>query len=160
GGPITATLTWSWGWGFGKSANVNSGAGGGLLGFVASIVVCLAWFAILFTASYPSSLRRFTEFYLRWRVRAAAYATLLRDEYPPFGDGPYPATLEVASPSEGHSRLSVFFRFLLALPQIFVVWVLGIAWAVTTTVAWFAILFTGSYPDGLYQFGVGVLRWS
>ena len=160
GGPLAASLTWTWGWRFGKSTSFDSGVGGGLLGVAASITACLAWFAILFTGRYPAGLRRFSEFYLRWRVRAAAYATLLRDEYPPFGDGPYPATLEVRSPSEDRDRLSVLFRFLLALPQIFVVWVLGIAWAVTTMVAWFAILFTGTYPDGLYQFAVGVLRWS
>jgi hypothetical protein len=34
-----------------------------------------------------------------------------------------------------------------------------VAWGVTTIVAWFAILFTGRYPQGLYAFGVGVLRW-
>ena len=40
-----------------------------------------------------------------------------------------------------------------------VVGLLTIAWWLTAIVAWFAILFTGRYPQGLYQFGVGVLRW-
>jgi len=35
-----------------------------------------------------------------------------------------------------------------------------IAWFITTIIAWFAILFTGEYPAGLYRFGVGVFRWS
>ena len=39
-------------------------------------------------------------FYLRWRVRAVAYTALLRDEYPPFGDGPYPVELELSPPEE------------------------------------------------------------
>ena len=37
---------------------------------------------------------------------------------------------------------------------------LGIAWGFTSLIAWFAILFTGAYPEGLYKFGVGVMRWS
>jgi hypothetical protein len=37
---------------------------------------------------------------------------------------------------------------------------LGVAWGFTTFLAWLAIIFTGDYPRGLYQFGVGVLRWS
>jgi len=34
-----------------------------------------------------------------------------------------------------------------------------LAWGFTTVIAWFSILFTGSYPEGLYDFGVGALRW-
>jgi hypothetical protein len=41
-----------------------------------------------------------------------------------------------------------------------VLWVLGVAWAVSTLIAWFAILFTGDYPRTLYDFSVGVLRWT
>ncbi len=37
---------------------------------------------------------------------------------------------------------------------------LGIAWLVTVILAWFAILFAGRYPAGLYTFGTGYVRWS
>ena len=37
---------------------------------------------------------------------------------------------------------------------------LNIAWIVTTVIAWFAILFTGTYPKGLFRYVVGVLRWN
>jgi hypothetical protein len=40
-----------------------------------------------------------------------------------------------------------------------VLFFLNIAWFVTSVIAWFAILFTGAYPEGLYKFGVGVMRW-
>jgi hypothetical protein len=40
------------------------------------------------------------------------------------------------------------------------VWLLGAAWGVTTLVAWLAILVTGRYPKALYEFGIGVLRWT
>lgn len=56
--------------------------------------------------------------------------------------------------------MSVGFRILLAIPQILVVWALSVAWAFSTITAWFVILLTGRYPEALYTFGVGVLRWS
>jgi hypothetical protein len=134
-------------------------AGGGVLGAVALVSAMIAWFAIVFGARHPEGLWKLGSFYLRWRVRAVAYTALLRDEYPPFGDGPYPVTLRLAPPAS-RNRLTVAFRPFLALPHLIVVWGLGLAWAFTTLVAWFAILFTGSYPRGLYHFGAGVLRWT
>jgi hypothetical protein len=97
---------------------------------------------------------------MRWRVRAVSYIALLRDEYPPFGNGDYPAWLELERPVGPRNRLTVGFRLILLLPHALAVWFLGIAWAITSIVAWFAIVFTGEYPLGLYNFGVGVFRWS
>jgi hypothetical protein len=57
-------------------------------------------------------------------------------------------------------RVTVAFRIILAIPHILAVWALGIAWALSTIIAWFAILFTGRFPEGLYGFAVGVPRWS
>ena len=57
-------------------------------------------------------------------------------------------------------RLTVALRPILAIPQLIVTWILGIAWAFTTIVALISILVTGRYPASLYHFGVGVLRWS
>lgn len=37
---------------------------------------------------------------------------------------------------------------------------IGIAWFITAVIGWFAILFTGAYPEGLYRFAIGYLRWS
>jgi hypothetical protein len=157
GGPMAATLSWTWGGGHGVS---DLGAGGGVLGAVAAVIAVIAWFAILFTGKYPEGLRKLVVFYLSWRVRAVAYMALLRDEYPPFGDGDYPAGLQLDAPEGERDRITVAFRIILAIPQIVAVWCLGILWAVSTMVAWFAILFTGSYPESLYRFGVGVLRWN
>ena len=99
-------------------------------------------------------------YYLRWRVRASAYAALLSDEYPPFGDAPYPARLAVDPVSTSRDRLSVALRPILIIPQAIMVPVLGIAWGFVTVVAWFAILFTGDYPSGLYRFATNVLQWT
>ncbi len=157
GGPIAATLSWTW---TAESGMRYEWGAGGVLGAVAVVVALIAWFAILFTGRYPEGLWNLAAFYLRWRVRAVAYTALLRDEYPPFGEGDYPAWLEVNPPEGERDRLTVAFRIILAIPHILAVWVLGIAWALTSIIAWFAILFTGRYPAGLYDFAVGVLRWN
>jgi hypothetical protein len=63
-------------------------------------------------------------------------------------------------PGGERDRLTVAFRIILAIPGLLAVWALGLAWALATVIAWFAIPFTARYPEGLYSFGVGVLRWN
>jgi len=157
GGPVAVIS--SFGWSTEGSWNMGGGSGG-LLGFVAFCVAIIAWFAIVLTARHPDGLWKLCTFYLRWRLGAVAYLTLLRDEYPPFGEGDYPARLRVEMPEGRRDRLSVGFRALLAVPHLIVLWPLSIAWALTTAVAWVVILFTGRYPETLYGFAIGVLAWS
>jgi len=157
GGPLAFFFSWSSTSQGGMRWDLGTG---GALGAVAAVCAVISWFAILFTRRHPAGLWSLSAYYLRWRVRAVAYTALLRDEYPPFGDGAYPVRLELPRPTHPRDLLTVVFRILLAVPHILAVWVLGIGWALTTVVAWFAILFTGDYPAALYDFGVGVLRWS
>ncbi|HKW49973.1 MAG TPA: DUF4389 domain-containing protein [Gemmatimonadaceae bacterium] len=155
GGPIAGIMTWT----SGDMNGRTDWGGGGVLGAVAAIVAFIAWFAILFTGKYPTGLWNLVAYYLRWRVRALAYTSLLRDEYPPFGDGEYPAWLVLQMPPAPRDRLTVAFRLILVIPQLLALWALGVAWAIATVIAWFSILLTGRYPARLYEFGVGVLRW-
>lgn len=136
------------------------GSGTGILGVVAGVCALIAWFAILITREHPDGLWKLGAYYLRWRVRALAYVTLLRDEYPPFGDGTYPAELVLEQPEGARNRLTVAFRVLLAIPHLLILCMLGFAWGVTTAIAWVAILFTGRYPETLYGFAIGVFAWS
>jgi hypothetical protein len=158
GGPAAFAITM--GWREGTGLTPIWGASAGLLGAVAVVSALIAWFAILVTGEYPKGLRALVVYYIRWRVRASAYAALLRDEYPPFGENVYPAWLSLRLPRGERNRASVAFRPILAIPHLLIVWVLGVAWMVTTVVAWLIILFTGAYPPALYRFGVGVLRWT
>jgi hypothetical protein len=142
-----------------RSSSTAVGSDAGLLGAVALFLAIVSWFTLVFAGTHIVGIRQFTEFYLRWRVRALAYFMLLLDPYPPFGDAPYPASIAVAEPKLPRDRLTIAVRILLGIPHFIVLAVLIVVWWITTVVAWFAIVITGEYPAGLYTFGVGVLRW-
>ena len=158
GTPIAFGITF--GWGAAEGPDLNWGAGPGALGLVACVAALIAWFAILFTGKYPPGLWQLAALYLRWRVRAMAYIALLRDEFPPFGDGEYPARVDVVPPEGERDRLTTAFRVFLLIPHFVVLWVLGVLWVMTSIVAWFSILFTRRFPAPLYDFGVSVLKWN
>jgi hypothetical protein len=130
------------------------------LGAVAYVIIIVAWFAILFTGRYPEGLFKFAVGVYRWNANVSAYLALMRDEYPPFSmeAGRYPVTLEMDYP-ERLSRWLIFVKWLLVIPNVLVMIVLALAYYVTLIIAWFTILFTGRYPEGLFRFGVGVNRW-
>jgi len=131
----------------------------GLLGAVAAFLAVISWFTIVLTGLNIIGIRQFSTFYMRWRVRALSYLMLLEDPYPPFGDAPYPASIEITDQIGPRNRLTVGFRLLLVIPHLIVLIFVLAAWGVVTILAWFAILFTGAYPRGLYDFAVGSLRW-
>jgi hypothetical protein len=54
------------------------------LGIAASVVVFIAWWAILFTGRYPKWAFEFVAGYIRWYTRVSSYYLLLTDKYPPF----------------------------------------------------------------------------
>jgi hypothetical protein len=149
------------GFGFSYSGDgeTSAGAEGGLIGAVVVVLAIVSWFTILFAGTHLLEIRQLTSFYMRWRARALAYVMLLEDAYPPFGDAAYPASLDIVTPPGPRNRLTVAVRVFLALPHIFVLVFVLIAWHVITIVAWFAILLTGRYPRGLYGLSVGFLRW-
>jgi len=157
---VPAVFAMSWVWSADNGRDVGWGAGTGALGAVAAVAALIAWFAIVFGGRYPAGLQTLAVYYLRWRVRAITYLTLLRDEYPPFDDGVYPAGLVLRPPTGERNRWSVGLRIFLAIPQLIVVSLLSIGWAITTIIAWASILVTGDFPPSLYHFGVGMLRWT
>lgn len=125
------------------------------------VVTFIAFFAILFTKKYPEGLFKFSVGVRRWQANVSAYVGLLRDEYPPFSmdAGQYAVVYEVDYPAE-LSRWLIFVKWLLVIPHILVVALLGVVTLLLGIVAWFAILFTGKFPRSLFDFIVGVQRWS
>ena len=142
-----------------NESSTSSIGEGGLLGAVAGFLAVISWFTIVFAGTHIVGIRQFCSFYLRWKTRATAYLMLLEDAYPPFGDAPYPTSIEIIDPVGPRERLTVFFRLILAFPHFIVLFLIFIAWCFTTVLAWFAILFMGAYPAGMYGFAVGSLRW-
>jgi hypothetical protein len=57
------------------------------------------------------------------------------------------------------SRLLIFFKWLLVIPHFVVLLIFGVCLYVTTAIAWFAILFTGKYPRGLFDFALSTVRY-
>jgi hypothetical protein len=129
-----------------------------LLGMATSVVLFIAWFAILFTGKYPRGLWDFSLMVRHWTANVSAYYLLMRDEYPPFGAESYPVRLDIEYP-ERLSRGLIFIKWLLIIPHLFALVVLAIVAAFVWVISWFVILFTGSYPRGMFDFMTGFLRW-
>ena len=73
--------------------------------------------------------------------------------------GDFPAVL-VSAPASARDRLTVLFRIFMVIPQYIVLDFVGIAAGVLLLIAWFAVLFTGRWPEGMRQFCIGYYRWS
>jgi Domain of unknown function (DUF4389) len=71
----------------------------------------------------------------------------------------YPVTFE-ADYVEKRSRLTTFFRWLLVIPHLIVMAFYGLAAGVVVIVAWFALVFTGRWPTGMYDFVAGFFRYA
>ena len=97
----------------------------------------------------------------RLEARIYSYVFLLRDEYPS-ADEEQAVRLDIVSPDAKNelNRWLPIVKWLLAIPHYIVLVFLYIAVAVVVIIAWFAILFTGRYPRGMFDFVVGVLRWT
>lgn len=134
---------------------------------VSRVVAVVSWFAIVFTGKLPDGLARLQSLYIRYNNRTIAYAGFLRDEYPPFAydtvapePGDYPPVRTGFAPElDDRNRVTVGFRLILAIPQIIVVLILGVAAIVAWVIGLFAVLFTGRWPEGLRAFVAGVMRW-
>ena len=71
----------------------------------------------------------------------------------------YPVHVD-ADLDPGLNRGLWLVNWILAIPHFVVLILLWMAFRVVSVIAWFAILFTGSYPRAIFDFNVGVLRWS
>jgi hypothetical protein len=131
-----------------------------VLGLVVWVVVVVAFFSILFTKKYPRGLYDFAVNYMRWQANVYAYIFMLRDEYPPFSwdAGQYPVTLETTYQDE-MSRFAPLYKWIFVIPNLIVWYLVAIVAVVLWVVAGFAILFTGKFPRGMFDFIVGTSRW-
>src|SRR6202171_3845089 len=97
---------------------------------------------------------------LRFSHRVTAYLALLDDRYLST-DEDQSVHLDFAYPEASTmNRWLPLVKWLLAIPHYFVLFFLWIGAFLTVIIAWFAILITGSYPRSLFNYVVGVLRWT
>jgi hypothetical protein len=97
---------------------------------------------------------------VRLEARIYSYIYLLRDEYPSI-DREQAVHLDMVYPDAENdlNRWLPLVKWFLAIPHYIVLIFLNIALFVVVIIAWFAILFTGRYPRGMFDFVVGVVRW-
>ncbi len=116
---------------------------------------------IVFRQKYPKWWYDWHINMTRFSTRIGAYALLLRDEYPAT-DEEQAVHLEITYPNveADLNRWLPIFKWALAIPHYVVLSVLLIGVVVAWVIAWFAILFTGRYPRGIFDYMVGVMRWS
>ena len=132
----------------------------------ASILAFISWWVILFTGRYPQSFFEYQVKMLRWSIRLNARVRNLVDGYPTFmPDGTDDLTqLEITYPenlSRGTLLLRTIFGWLyILIPHGFLLFFRALWGAVLAFVAWWAVLFTGRYPESMHAFQVGTIRWS
>jgi Domain of unknown function (DUF4389) len=142
------------GWEWNAENTRTAAAGTGGLLFLGPLLL------ILFRQKYPRWWFDWNLELQRFGNRVVAYLALLDDRYPATDqhqsvhlDYPYPDV------ERDLNRWMPLVKWLLAIPHYIVLFFLDIAALVVVIVVWFAILFTGRYPRGLFDFVEGVIRW-
>jgi hypothetical protein len=130
-----------------------------LWGVIAVLALVVNWFATLFAGRSPDGLHNFLATYLRYLTHVRAYAMLVADPFPGFTgtQGTYPIDLEV-DPPEPQNRLMVFFRFVLAIPALLLMYILSNLTQLLAVFSWFIALVMGRVPEGLRNFAALALR--
>src|SRR5712692_1296034 len=138
--------------GYGRGSTIVAGTGGVL--FLAPLLM------IVFRQKYPRWWFDWNLELLRFSNRIGAFLALMGDRYPSTDehqavslDFPYPDAKQELN------RWLPLIKWLLAIPHYILLVFLSIAAVAAVIIAWFAILFTGRYPRGLFDFVLGVLRW-
>ena len=130
-----------------------------LWGIAAFIAWIVNWFATLIMGRSPDGLHNFIGTYLRYQTHVYAYVLLIADPFPGFGGQPgYAIDLEV-DPPERQSRLTVFFRLILAIPAFIISSIMSYVNRALAIFSWFVALILGRVPEGMRNFAAFALRY-
>ena len=122
-------------------------------------VVLAIWATIIVRQYVPHWLFDFQVALMRFEVRATGYLALLTDRFPAF-EGEYPINFDVRYPDKLNRWKVAIWKIITSIPHFIILIFLYLAAFVVVVIAWFAILFTGRFPNGLHTFVAGVFRWS
>lgn len=130
---------------------------------IAGLFVYIAgFFAVLITGRFPRGMFDFLVGVQRWAACINAYLFLMTDHYPPFStqaNPEGPVQFNIDYPEQGVSRWRPLFAWLVALPYLIVAGALSYLAAIVSFIAFFAILFTKKFPEGMYNLVLISLRW-
>jgi hypothetical protein len=126
----------------------------------AGIIFLPALLMLVFREKYPRWWFDWNLELLRFANRVGVYLALMDDRYPST-DERQSVTLDISYPDAKNelNRWLPIVKWILAIPHYIVLLFLSIAAFFVVIFAWFAILFTGRYPRGLFDFVLGVSRW-
>jgi len=144
----------------------GSFGGGGGGGGIATLAAFFGWFVSLVRGRMPQGFRDLLAFGLRYEAQAGGYLLLLTDRYPssnpldpvPAPPPPLGVRMHVKDDLQ-RSRLTAFFRLLLALPHLVWLTLWGIPAVLAILANWVATLVVGRPPDALHRFLSAYLRY-
>ena len=143
----------TWQWSTPERTEVVAVGAGGLLFFAPLLLIVVRQKYPRWWFDWNRELQRFSN-------RVGAYLALMDDRYPSTDehqsvhlDYPYPDA------ARDLNRWLPLVKWFLAIPHYVVLFLLDIAAVLVVIVAWFAIVFTGRYPRGMFDFVEGVIRW-
>ena len=144
----------------GGSFHVGSGSGQETAAAAGGLLFGGPLLMILFRQKYPLWWQDWNRELLRFLNRVGVYVALLDDTYPST-DEQQAVHLELPRPNAETdlNRWLPLVKWFLAIPHYVVLFFLSIGAFFAVVIAWFAILFTGRYPRGLFDYVVGVGRW-
>lgn len=136
-----------------------------VLGQVGGVLAIISWVAIVVTGRMPEGLANFLCLVLRYQARAYSYVFWLREPYPAFefsmtatDPGGDPLRVDLPAQLEGRNRVTVGLRLLWAIPIAVYYAVVAFAAIVALVLAFFVILFTGRWPEGMRRFVLAVAQ--
>jgi hypothetical protein len=138
----------------------------GALRSLRQVLTLISLFTVLFTRQIPRSLFDVIVMTYRYEWRATSYALFMHEDYPPYDfepssedDGVEPHTSLRLSYPDDLERWKPLYKWFLAIPQYFVLAGLFIAACLGVVAGFFAVLFTGEYPQGIRDFLVNAYRY-
>lgn len=125
------------------------------------IIIVPTLLMILIRQKYPKWWYNWNLELTKFSIRVGAYIFLLRDEYPST-DEEQAVHIDIPYPDVKKDLVNwmPLVKWFLAIPHVIVLCFLWIGAIIAVILAWFAILFTGTHPKGIFDFIVGVMRWT